>query len=441
MSSLQQNQAGADLDPWSLEATLWAKTAPALPDTSALSESLDVDVAIVGGGFTGISSALHLAEAGKSVAVLEAEEIGWGCSSRNEGNAAPSWWGTPPDAVISRYGEERGERMNRLAAGSGDLVSELVEKHSIECEYRKKGVLWVAENEKQMRTITSTGEQWARYGHRIEPVTGQDVPDYIATERYIGGIINRDYARINPAAYVRGLARAALAAGARIFTGSRAMSIEKQGDRWRVSSAEGEVTADRVIIGTNSHSGTLWPLLSRSFYPATVAMFASESYADGGKSILLKDISFHDSNILSFFGVFFDDAGRMLGGIVPPINKSASLETIARPADVKFAKIFPQLPLPTWRHLWIGTMCMMPDGVPRVYRLAPGVYSAMGYSGSGICPATAIGRELAMMIVKEDESVCAMPVSEAKALPFARLVPLLMRGISNPIMRLSYRFN
>jgi|TARA_B100000315_G_scaffold250962_1_gene284806 glycine/D-amino acid oxidase-like deaminating enzyme len=441
MNYRRQRHACSHPDPWSLEATLWAKTAPALPKTSTLCESLDVDVAIVGGGFTGVSSALHLAEVGTSVAVLEAEEIGWGCSSRNEGNVAPSWWGTSPDAIISGYGEDRGERMNRLVAGSGDLVSELVEKHSIECEYRKKGVLWVAENEKQMRTITSTGEQWARYGHRIEPVTGQDLPDYIATERYVGGTINREYARINPAAYVRGLARAALAAGARIFTGSRATAIEKQRDRWRVSSAQGEVIADQVIIGTNSHSGALWPLLSRSFYPATVAMFASEPYADGGKSMLLKDVPFHDSNILSLFGVFFDEVGRLLGGIVPPIYKSALLEAITRPADLKFARIFPQLPLPIWRHLWIGTMCMMPDGVPRVYRLAPGVYSAMGYSGSGICPATAIGRELAKMIVKEDESVCAMPISEVKALPFARLIPLLMRCISNPIMRLSYRFN
>ncbi len=440
MSTRQQGRAGPYPDPSSLEATLWAKTAPALPETRVLSESLEVDVAIVGAGFTGTSAALHLAEAGRSVAILEAEEIGWGCSSRNEGNAAPSWWGTPPDTVVSRHGEERGGRMNRMVAESGNLVSELVEKHGINCDYRRRGVLWVAEDEKQLRKITSSGEQWAHYGHRIEPVSRQDVTDYIATERYIAGLVNLEYAQINPAAYVRGLAQAAQTAGASIFTRSRATAIKKKGERWQVASANGEITADRVIIGTNSYSGALWPSLSRSFYPATIAMFASEPYADGGRSILLKDIPFHDSNTLSFFGVFFDSEGRLLGGVVPPINRSASLESIAWPADLKFAKVFPQLPLPTWQHVWVGTACMMPDAMPRVYRLEPGIYSAMGYSGTGICPATAIGRELAKMIVSGDEGDCAMPISEVKKLPFTRLVPLLARYISNPIMRQSYRF-
>jgi len=424
-----------------LEATMWADTAIPQPATSVLEAAIEADVVVIGGGFTGTSAALHLAESGTDVVILEAEQIGSGCSSRNQGNGSPTLYGALPDAVVARYGNERGRPLIRMVADSKKLVVSLIKRYDIHCGLVENGCLWVAENKGQTRQLDDWARQWSKLGHRIEPVDRDAIPTYIPTKRFVSGYFSAENIRINPASYVRGLASAALAAGAKIFTESPAVSIEPEGRRWRVKSLCGEVVASRVLIATNSHTGNLWPGLRNVYYPMPLAMFATEPYPDSGRAILKKGIPFHNMSMLTFFGVFFDSEGRMIGGIVPPVNQhSTNIEAVTAPMTRKFRRIFPHLSKPEWKYLWGGTMAMTPDLTPRLLELATGVYAALGFSGSGICPATAVGQQFANFLSSDDPRKCAMPILQVKQVPLRELASVLMRWVMNPLMRQAYKY-
>ena len=220
------------------ESMCWTKTAPPPPETPTLSGQVDADVAVVGGGYTGLSTALHLAEAGKSTVLLEAEEIGWGASGRNGGIVFASWLNVPPEKAISRFGPEQGERMNRMMVSAAKLVPHLIEKHAMDCDFRKTGMLGVAETKKQIFKMHSLAEQWERYGVKADHIPSQRLSDYIATDKYAEGVLYPESGHLNPLGYARGLARAAQSAGASLYTHSPATNIEQQGERWKVSSSD-----------------------------------------------------------------------------------------------------------------------------------------------------------------------------------------------------------
>jgi glycine/D-amino acid oxidase-like deaminating enzyme len=418
---------------------MWVNTATPQPVTTVLDGTVETDVVVIGGGITGMSTAVHLAEAGLAVVVLEAKDIGWGASSRNGGHMGSAWTSALPDEAIERCGEERGERINTMWAESGALVANLIERHGIDCDYRRPGMVWGATNDKHLGTLEAMAEQWGRYGHRMDILTRQAVPDYIASDKYIGGAYSHENVMFNPASYVRGLARAAMEAGAVIHARSPATGIEKSGERWRVSCPAGAVVASKVMIGTNAYTGRLWPGLDRSFYTVRLLCCASEPYADHGRSFLLKGIPFHQLASVAMFSIFMDTEGRMLGGAFPTIGNSGDVDTVARPFDKWFTTTFPTVPRPHWSHLWHGSLCIMPDSLPRIYELAPGVFAAMGYSGTGNARATIIGREVAKLIATGDEQACPLAVSTMKTLPFTGLAKLFLRCVGYPLFRFAGR--
>ncbi len=427
----------ADRD--TLEATIWDAISPPEPETSALDGRVEADVAIIGSGITATSTALHLADAGNSVAVLEAKRVGWGCSSRNGGYLGAPWNSLLPDEAVRCFGSERAQRVNQLWAESGKLVSSLVEKHGIECDYRRTGMVWPAEIDKPRKRLDDMAEQWGHYGMRMDTLSREELTGYLATDHYVSGSLTHDNTSMNPAAYVRGLARAAQEAGVAIYSQSPATGIDKQGERWRVSSLDGEILASRVIICTNAYTTALWPGLERTFYPIPFVMFATEPLSDRGRSLLLKDIPFHSVNQIKTFAFFVDAAGRMVGGDFPTLCDNASIEAVAKPFDRKFTSVFPDAPKPNWRHIWRGTLCVMPDSTPRIYELAPGVFAAMGYSGNGVDRGTVVGREIANLITTGDEEACGLWISKPKPVPFARLAPILLRNVAFPVLRQAFR--
>ncbi|MEE2782064.1 MAG: FAD-binding oxidoreductase [Pseudomonadota bacterium] len=427
------------IDTRKLESSVWAKIASQGCDTRQLQGATETEVAIVGAGFTGTSTALHLAEKGIDSVVLEAEQIGFGCSSRNQGTLAGGYYASTPGMIKASYGQERGDRMNRMMAASTSLVFELVEKHRIECGLVNTGLIWAGKTEKERLGLEQAASEWKEYGVEVEALRSSELPDYLGTDYYHSGHIIRKFGRINPAAYVRGLAIAAQNAGARIFTDSRVLAIEPYGKKWKVKTATGEVVANKILIGTNGTTDNLWPGLRSSFFLAPVHMTATDPLEDGGLSMIPKGVPFHDTSKLTFFGVLLDHEGRLTGGVMPTFNIHAPIEKVTQPINWKYAKLYPDLPLPEWKHLWLGRMCMTSDSVARVYRLDNNVYAAMGYSGAGIAPATAMGKEVAGLLAGS-ESDCAWPISGLK--PF-RLKPVFETGlkfVGGPLLRQGYRF-
>src|SRR5277367_6020189 len=243
-------------------ANLYQATAePAMP-APPLEGDVRADVVVVGGGITGLSTALHLAEQGVKVVVLEAEEPGWGASGRNGGQVNPGLK-LDPDQVERDYGEDLGRRMNSFAGAAPGFVFDLIKRHGIRCEARRNGTLRAAIRPKHAAQVGATAEQLVRRGAPVELLSGNALEQATGTRRYSLAMLDRRGGDVNPLSFARGLARAAAGAGAAVHGGTRALGVKKAGGLWQVSTGTGTVSAHQVVVATNGYSDDLWPDLRR----------------------------------------------------------------------------------------------------------------------------------------------------------------------------------
>src|ERR687886_1478301 len=214
--------------PFPLEPSLWAATAaPAVP-TPPLDESVSTDVAVVGAGYMGLSTALHLAERGVSVTVLDAEEPGFGGSGRNGGQVIPGLK-YDPDELESMFGPERGARLADFAGRTADRVFELIEKHRMDVPYRREGWIQGAHTPEMVETAKRRAEQWAKRGAPVRFLDKAETDAHLGTARYLAGWIDRRGGAIQPLAYARGLAKAARDAGAAIHGDTPVTGLAREG--------------------------------------------------------------------------------------------------------------------------------------------------------------------------------------------------------------------
>src|SRR5262245_21608537 len=197
-----------------------------------LQGSRRADVAIVGGGIAGCSAALHAAEAGARVVLVEANEIGWGASSRNAGHLPPATK-HDPDQIIARYGPAAGQRLIDAAEQGPVVVGELIARHSIDCDYSVPGIVMAAHTEAALRAHARRVDDWQAGGRPVELLDRRQTAEMIGSDYYLGAAIDRRGGKINPLAYVRGLARAAIKAGAALHEGTRAKRLARDGGRWK----------------------------------------------------------------------------------------------------------------------------------------------------------------------------------------------------------------
>ena len=222
---------------------------------------------VVGAGYTGLSAALRLAEAGCRVAVLEGAAVGFGGSGRNVGLVNAGLW-LPPDDVAERLGEEHGERLLDLLGDAPRFVFDLVERHGILCEAERAGTLHCAAGPKGLRDIERRTAQWAARGAPVRLLGAAETTARTGTGAYIGSLFDARAGTVQPLAYARGLARAAIAAGARVFAESPVVGCERVasgGGAWRVFTPSGSVSADWVVVATNAYTAAPWPELRGSW--------------------------------------------------------------------------------------------------------------------------------------------------------------------------------
>ena len=262
-----------------LQRSLYAETARAAPETPPLDGDRPVSVAIVGGGYTGLSAALHLAEQGVDVAVLEAHEPGWGASGRNGGQVNPGLK-PDPDQVEADFGADLGGRMVALSGNAPNVVFALIQRHQIACEALQSGTLRTAFGHRAPDGIRRTAEQWMRRSDAVSLLDRDVVSGLTGTGRYLGAMLDRRGGQLNPLGFSRGLAAAAIRAGAVVFGGTAVTRIARHGGRWRLATATGTVTAEKIILATNGYTGDLWPGLRRGIVPVYSAIVASEPVPD-----------------------------------------------------------------------------------------------------------------------------------------------------------------
>ena len=399
---------------------LWEMTAPAAPETASLSGTAEADVVIVGGGFTGFSAALHLAERGTRVVLLEGAEIGYGGSGRNVGLVNAGMW-VMPDELPGVLGDLYGSRLLELLGNAPRLVFDLVEKHAIDCEINPAGTLHCAVGQSGLDELKQRAEQWARRGAPVRLLDAAETAAKVGTEAYAGSLLDMRAGTIQPLAYVRGLARAAMAAGAEVFTGSPVTGAERTGKRWSVKTPHGSVTADWVVVATNAYTVSPWNEVRAELVHLPYFNFATVPLSAEMQAKILPERQgvWDTKEVLSSFR--FDKRGRLVFGSVGALRGSGAAvhKAWARRA---LKKLFPAIGDVTFEAEWYGKIGMTTDNLPRFHRLAENVVGFSGYNGRGIAPGTVFGRTLAELVSGAiTEMDLPLPVTDAESQSFRAL--------------------
>jgi glycine/D-amino acid oxidase-like deaminating enzyme len=401
--------------------SLWDEIA-AEPDARArpLPETR-IDLAIVGGGFTGLSTALHAAEAGLSAHVVEANRIGHGGSGRNVGLVNAGVW-LPPTAVRGVLGEETGRAFLRRFGDGPRMVFDLIERHQIRCEAMREGTIHAAHAPSGMADLEGRFRDWQAMGAPVELLDRQAVTLRTGSPAFHGGLLDHRAGTVNPMGYVRGLARAAEAAGAGISTGVRALRLERDaGEGWRVETSAGPLRARAVVLGTNAYTDTLWPGLKRSYTTIHYFQFATEPLGPEAAHVLPGRQGLWDTAPV-MTSVRRDAAGRLMigsmGRLIGTVERGLSL----RWAQKRIARLFPGLGPVRFEAAWDGEIAMTPEHLPRVHQLAEGLYTPIGYNGRGITTGTIFGAAIAGLLTGRDPDALPLPLTDMAAVPGAPLM-------------------
>ena len=405
--------------------SIWNTTAVETEPSQNSAVEGQVDVAIVGGGFTGLSTALHCVERGLSCHVLEASQIGFGGSGRNVGLVNAAAW-LPPQDVRKILGEDDGDRFISHFSRAPDYVFSLIEKYQIQCNATQTGTFHAADGPVGFADLVSRKAEWDRLGEPVDLLSRDEAESYIGSSAFYGALLDRRAGTINPMGYCRGLARVAIAAGALISIGARAKKLQQETGLWRVTTNKGTLMARHVVLGTNAYTDDLWPGLKYSFTKINYFQLATRPLGDRIKHILPQQQGLWDTGKI-MFSLRRDDSKRLIIGSMGNVMGNQSGGVSHRWAQKKLAHLFPKLGWVDFDEAWQGQIAMTPDHLPHIHKLADNLYSPIGYNGRGITTGTVFGQALADLLTSDSE----------KKLP----VPLLtMRRVgSAPVMSCFYR--
>jgi glycine/D-amino acid oxidase-like deaminating enzyme len=376
---------------------LWEKTAVNAPAASRLTGQLTADVVVVGAGITGLSTALHLAEQGAHVIVLEANRIGFGGSGRNVGLVNPGMW-VKPDDICAEIGQEQGERLIRVLGAAPRLVFDIIARHSIECEAVQNGTLHCAVGRRGLSEIQDREEQWRRRGAPVRILTAEETAQRTGSTAFAGSLLDDRAGTIQPLSYVRGLATAAIKSGAKLFIDSNVTACERSGNRWKLSTSAGSVEAAWVIVGTNAYSGALWPALQNEIIPLSYFQCATAPLPQELRQKILGSREGLICTRTVITSLRSDAAGRLIFGSLGALRSIGSA-VHADYAKRSLQRMYPEMGDVSFEHEWFGTIAMTATHLPRFHELDHQVISFHGYNGRGIGTGTMFGKIMADRIL------------------------------------------
>jgi glycine/D-amino acid oxidase-like deaminating enzyme len=409
-----------------LPPSLYAETAIPPLDLDRLKGDARASVVIIGGGITGLSSALHLAERGVDVILLEAHQPGWGASGRNGGQVNPGLK-PDPDEVERDFGD-LGRRMVQFSYAAPEALFRLVERYQVRCEARQAGTLRAATSPRTLEKIRDLAAQYAARGMSADLLDGEAAFLATGTCRYPGLLRDPLGGSINPLGYARGLASSAIAVGARVHARSPAVKLARAASgAWRVDTPDGAVVAERLVIGTNGYTDDLWPGLKRTVVPVWSGITATEPLPEQiARQIMPMGGVLYELGAVTVY-YRLDVGNRLL------IGGRSSLREMCGPEGFRYLqhyalKLWPSLRHVAWTHGWNGQLGMTADHYPHLHEPEPDVLMALGYNGRGVALATAMGSIIARRIGGEPVETLEMPVTGIKPIPFHGFWPLAVNA-------------
>ncbi|MEL7255214.1 MAG: FAD-binding oxidoreductase [Pseudomonadota bacterium] len=383
----------------------YAATADAPGPYPALTGDVTADVCIIGAGFTGLSAALHLAEAGRRVVVLEAQRVGFGASGRNGGQLG-SGQRMDQHYVEKLVGREDADKLWALAEDTKALVKSLVKKHKIDC-HLKPGIAHMGFHRSEVKEEHDYADFLAdRYGYlHLEKLDKDAAQAICPSPKYVGGSVDRTAAHLHPLAYAFGLARAAQGAGAQIFEGTEVTGVDENSPL-SIRTAQGRVRADHVIFACNGYLGGLQPKVAARVLPINNFVVATEPLGDDAARVLAEDVAVADSRfVVNYFRLSHDKRLLFGGGETYGYRFPDDIAALVRKP---MTEIFPYLRDVRVDYAWGGTLAITMKRLPYLARLAPNMLSASGYSGHGVGNATHAGKLMADAIAGETDGFDTM---------------------------------
>jgi len=395
--------------------SLWSATAPPGPQCAALNAARTTQVAVVGAGYSGLSAALHLVEAGRNVVVLESREIGEGASGLNGGQVIPGVK-HDPDTLEALFGAAVAERLIDTVAHAPDVVFELIERLKISCDATRTGWIQPATSDDAGQQQAARVQQWQRRGASVKLLSRAEVAHLTGSTRYRGGLIDLRGGTVQPLSYVRGLAHAFLARGGQLFARSPALRLTHVAAGFRIDTPAGSVSAPLVIIATNAYTGSLTPQLRRSVVPVPSFQVATAPIPPALRATILPggQAASDTARLLRYFRV--DASGRLVMGTRGSFTAAPTTRTV-RHHYRAVQEIYPQLQGLPFEYHWGGLVALTPDHLPHLHELAPGLFAGLGYNGRGVAMATVMGRLLARRALGTPAAELGFPVTRLRRVP------------------------
>src|SRR5579863_3135752 len=391
------------------QSNYWLTTA-SMPRGTAGELPASADVAIIGAGFTGLSAARTLAKRGVKVAVLEANTIGWGASSRNGGMVLT---GMKLDvATLSkRYGMELTRRMYADSLASIDLVEQIVREENIACNFSRCGHLEVACKQSHFDSYARSVEVIAReFNHQLQIIPRSQLSSEIGSAIYFGGMVDETSAGVNPARYVAGLASAALKAGACIYENTRVQKIKRgppnSAGAFEIRTSRGNIFASDTLVATSGYTSSATPELRNKIIPIGSYIIATEPLLDAlAKELSPRNRMIYDSKHYLYYYRLTPDNRVLFGGRAAFFPETK--DTIRRSAEILrrgMIEVYPQLRDAKIAHAWGGTVDFCFDTMPHAGQL-DGIHYALGYAGHGVAMATYLGAKMAEKICGSNDEI------------------------------------
>lgn len=389
---------------------LWHQTCAEQIAAPVLTDDLTVDLVIIGGGYTGCSAALHAAQLGASVCLLEAGEIGHGGSGRNVGLVNAGLW-LPPAEIRKHLGDGPGDRLVSLLADAPRLVFDLIARHGIACEAVQNGTLHCAHSPGGFKDLQVRHTQLKTSGAPVVLLDGEEIAARTGSGGFHGALFDPRAGTIQPLGYVRGLAGAAMQAQARVHQRSPVQRLSHEAGMWRVKTPGGSVRAKALIQATNAYHRDL-PSTAPEYVPVHYFQCATDPLSEELRATILPggEGCWDTGLIMTSFRM--DQAGRLIIGAMGGLEHFASgihRAWIRR----KLTELYPELRDVPLSQGWHGRIAMTSDHIPKITAIGPNAYAAHGYSGRGIGPGTVFGKGMAEALLSGNDISLPIPAVEA----------------------------